>query len=74
MQKYKQNLSVRGIEIYSYNTLVGLISNVNRKVYIWKWYSVTTTKHVNYVARELGDYEVVKVADYTTANSLTSNL
>ena len=73
MQKYRENLRVIGNKIYSYGTLVGLISNLGRKVYIWQWYSVTTSKHTNYVARELG-YEVAKVADQITAESLISNI
>ena len=73
MQKYRENLRVSDNKIYSYDTLVGLISDPGHKVYIWKWYSVTTSKHTNYVARELG-YEVAKVADQITAESLVSNI
>tara|TARA_R110000824_G_scaffold107747_2_gene254256 strand:+ start:569 stop:766 length:198 start_codon:yes stop_codon:yes gene_type:complete len=57
MRKYKQNLRVENNKVYSYNTLVAEISgNVIKKV-DWnidgKTTSPTTTKHINYVAKEL---------------------
>lgn len=54
LEKYKQNLSCDGKFIYSYNTKVAEIDHDNKKVIINKWYSSTTTKHINYVAKELG--------------------
>ena len=56
-EKYKQNLKVSGNNVYSYDTLVAEI--VGRKLYKIKWRvngmssSPTTSKHINYVAREL---------------------
>jgi hypothetical protein len=57
MDKYKRNLKIIGNEIYSYNTLVAKIEN--GKVYINGYYSITTSKHINYVARIKG-YEIIK--------------
>ena len=56
LDKYKMNLRVNGNNIYSYNTLVAeIIGNELHKV-TWKvngmTSSPTTSKHVNYVARE----------------------
>ena len=58
LKRYKKNLKVIGDSVYSYNTLVAEI--VGNKLYKVKWRvngmsaSQTTTKHINYVARELG--------------------
>ena len=52
MHKYKQNLRVEGDRVYSYNTHVATISG--GKLLIHGYWSVTTSKHVNYVAREYG--------------------
>ena len=58
LDRYKQNLRVLGNDVYSYDTHVAEI--VGNKLYKLKWRvngmssSVTTTKHINYVARELG--------------------
>ena len=57
LEKYKQNLKVIGNSVYSYNTLVAEI--VSNKLYKVKWNvngrtsSPTTSKHINYIAREL---------------------
>lgn len=53
LKKYKQNLKVVGDAIISYVTHVGTIDHDKRKVYIHGYWSVTTQKHINYVAREL---------------------
>lgn len=52
MEKYKQNLRIDGNKIFSYNTHVATIDG--HMLIRHGWYSVTTSKHVNYVARELG--------------------
>ena len=57
MDKYKKNLKVIGNEIFSYNTLVARIES--NKINILGYYSMTTSKHINYVARVKG-YELVK--------------
>ena len=65
MKRYKQNLTVSGNEIYSYNTLVATIDHFMETVVLVPWCvggrtsSPTTSKHINYVARELG-YKVVE--------------
>tara|TARA_R100001377_G_scaffold67549_1_gene42856 strand:+ start:358 stop:564 length:207 start_codon:yes stop_codon:yes gene_type:complete len=57
LDKYKMNLSVQGWNIYSYETLVAkIVGNELHKV-PWKvngmTSSPTTSKHINYAAREL---------------------
>ncbi len=55
--RYKQNLRLIGNDVISYDTHVAEIKN--GKLYKLKWNvrgmtsSPTTTKHINYVAREL---------------------
>jgi hypothetical protein len=50
MKKYNQNLSVIGSNVYSYNTHVATISgNTLQQLGYW---SVTTQKHINYVAQQ----------------------
>jgi len=57
LERYKMNLKVIGNNVYSYDTLVAEIDG--DKLYKVKWRvhgmssSVTTTKHINYVAKEL---------------------
>jgi len=54
--KYKENLSLVEIDyikyVKSYNTLVAKIED--NKLVILGWWSQTTSKHINYVAKELG--------------------
>ena len=62
--KYKENLRQVGDEIWSYSTNVATIEYPNLIQH--GWWSVTTQKHINYVARELGltikkDYDEQKV-------------
>ena len=49
--KFKQNLRREGNKIYSYYTHVATIENDNL-LQLGYW-SATTQKHINYVAREL---------------------
>ena len=49
--KYKVNLTKHGDDIYSYSTKVATIHQ--DKLIQHGWWSVTTQKHINYVAREL---------------------
>ena len=51
LEKYKQNLSIRGNEVWSYNTHVATIES-NDLVQLG-WWSKTTQKHINYVADQL---------------------
>lgn len=57
LSKYKQNLEVDHEYIYSYKTKVGVFDHAKRKIYAGKFWSATTSKHINYVASEYG-YEV----------------
>jgi hypothetical protein len=50
--KYKENLRMIGDEVWSYSTNVAKREGNNLRVL--GWWSRTTTKHVNYVANELG--------------------
>ena len=65
MKRYKQNLKVSGNEIYSYNTLVATIDHLMEYVVLEAWNvggrtsSPTTSRHINYVAKEYG-YKVVQ--------------
>ena len=50
--KYKVNLTKHGDDIYSYSTKVATIHQ--DKLIQHDWWSVTTQKHINYAANELG--------------------
>lgn len=52
MEKYKQNLRIDGNRVFSYDTHVATIDG--HILVCHGWYSVTTSKHINYVAREYG--------------------
>ena len=52
--KYKQNLRADNNNVFSYNTNVAEIDHANMTINVPKWWSVTTTKHINYVACEYG--------------------
>lgn len=52
--RYKQNLRIDGNRVISYTTHVATIDHMNRTVTAHKWYSVTTSKHINHVCSELG--------------------
>jgi hypothetical protein len=57
LKRYKQNLKVIDNKVYSYETLVAKIKG--DQIYKVKWNvkgmttSPTTSKHINYVAKEL---------------------
>ena len=59
MDKYKENLLVSDISIYSYLTEVAKINHKDKTITPLGWWSSTTSKHINYVAREYG-YKVNK--------------
>lgn len=52
--KYKKNLRVEGTKVFSYKTHVATIDNARDYLWVHGWWSMTTTKHINYVATELG--------------------
>lgn len=51
LTKYKENLRIVGNDVYSYSTNVARIEG-NNLVQLGYW-SITTQKHINYVAKEL---------------------
>ena len=51
LEKYKQNLSIRGNQVWSYTTHVATIDG-NDLLQHGYW-SQTTQKHINYVANQL---------------------
>lgn len=51
LEKYNQNLRIEGNKVISYVTHVATI-NGNKLEQLGYW-SMTTQKHINYVAREL---------------------
>ena len=57
LNRYKQNLTVIGSNVYSYDTHVASIAN--DKLFQLGYWSVTTQKHIDYVAREL-DLDLIK--------------
>ena len=57
LKRYKQNLRIDGNRVISYVTHVATIDG--GKLRQLGWWSVTTQKHINYVAREL-NLELIK--------------
>lgn len=57
--KYFQNLRIDGNKVISYTTNVATIDHINEEVKQHGWWSVTTQKHINYVANTLG-YNLIK--------------
>lgn len=57
LKRYKQNLKVIGNSVYSYDTLVAKIKGDKLQKVKWNvngmTTSPTTSKHINYVAKEL---------------------
>ena len=52
MTRYRENLRVYDNKVYSYDTHVATIEGSN--LHQLGYWSVTTQKHINYVASELG--------------------
>lgn len=52
MKRYQQNLRVEGNKVISYTTHVATIDGQNL-IQLGYW-SMTTQKHINYVAKEYG--------------------
>ena len=52
LSKYKQNLRIQGNDVWSYSTIVAKIDG-NDLLQLGYW-SMTTQKHINYVANQLG--------------------
>jgi hypothetical protein len=53
LEKYKNNLRIDGDKVISYVTHVATIREKNKTLEILGKWSQTTTKHINYVAKEL---------------------
>jgi len=55
--RYKKNLSIVNIEgveyVKSYDTLVAVLDHKTETMYMLGWWSKTTSKHINYVVKEL---------------------
>ena len=51
LDKYKQNLKIINNDVWSYSTIVAIIEQPNLKQL--GYWSRTTQKHINYVAKEL---------------------
>ena len=60
LNRYKDNLKVDYHNVYSYETKVAEINHETRTIKPLDWWSVTTSKHINYVGSEYG-YEVQKI-------------
>ena len=58
-KKYFQNLYTDNKNIFSYRTNVATIDHSKGKIFVPRWWSVTTSKHINYIASLL-NYEVIK--------------
>ena len=52
--RYNKNLAYDDKYVYSYKTKVGRIDNDNRVLWRLGYWSVITSKHINYAAKELG--------------------
>lgn len=52
--KYRKNLAHDDNFVYSYKTKVGRIDESNKVLWRLGYWSVTTSKHINYAAKELG--------------------
>ena len=61
-KRYFDNLTVQGTDVISYVTKVAVIDHKNEQVVRLGYWSATTSKHINYVASELG-YKVADVED-----------
>ena len=59
LDKYRENLLVSDDAVFSYLTRVAEIAHEKREINPLGWWSVTTSKHINYVAREY-NYKVTK--------------
>ena len=54
MTRYKQNLRIEGNKVISYVTHVATIDGTAGTLTVHDWWSPTTSKHINYVAKVLG--------------------
>ena len=73
LPKYRQNLRVSPEYVYSYMTAVAVINHGNKTITTDKFYSKTTSKHINYVA-DLYNYKVVKQKTFTVTRETYSTI
>ena len=62
LDKYKQNLKVGDLFVYSYGTAVAKIFHLSKTIQPIKHYSQTTSKHINYVG-QVYDYRVLPIEE-----------
>jgi len=60
MDRHKENLLVSEDNVFSYLTKVATINHKERTIKPLGWWSVTTSRHINYVGREY-NYKVLEV-------------
>lgn len=53
LKRYNQNLRIEGNKVISYVTHVATINWENMELDQLGWWSMTTQKHINYVANQL---------------------
>jgi hypothetical protein len=63
LDRYKQNLHTDGDKVISYTTHVATMDFANKKLYVHGYWSVTTSKHINYVASYYGLTKENKTAE-----------
>lgn len=51
--RYEKNLCMIGNDLFSYSTHVGIINKREGTLKKLGWWSATTSKHINYAAKEL---------------------
>lgn len=66
--RFKENLRATDDHVYSYDTKVAMIDHTNKAIMPLGYWSVTTSKHINYVAREYG-YKVVDKMYHVTGKN-----
>lgn len=54
LTRYRENLHIEGNKVISYVTHVATIDWGKNKLYVHGYWSMTTSKHINYVASEYG--------------------
>jgi len=69
LTRYKQNLHIEGNKVISYTTHVATIDHATNTLYRHGHWSVTTSKHINYVAREYGLTIIDKPKEETKEDS-----
>lgn len=66
--RYKNNCCIEqtqnGDFVKSYETRVAKIDYDKELIIVFGWWSQTTSKHINYVAQELGYFGVIPADEY----------